>query len=268
MPNSKYADTVSALNWASKLIRVMNEAGVDFTPVLRSPKKRKNLVAYISLGCPEVDADGIAVQTFSDYDSARLILGDDFITPKEVMEARGLTYSQEQLDHLIETLPHEDVLHSLKNDGYMLLPTSPEALSVLDVRNINNQLFYSKTEGWYAKSKHVFSRQDKTPAGTWIAIRKDVVPNSMIKNWSEQQSLISNDEYIPNAAEFTWALTTYKEVRGVYLMGSIYARTASVDADGYHVCVGRFDADGLNVHYYCWDDNRNDVLGVASARKI
>lgn len=40
-----------------------------------------------------------------------------------------------------------------------------------------------------------------------------------------------------------------------------------MDADGNRVNVGNFDSNGLNVNNYL-DDNRNDNLGVASARKF
>ena len=40
-----------------------------------------------------------------------------------------------------------------------------------------------------------------------------------------------------------------------------------MDSDGNRVNVGNFDAKGLNVNNY-WDDNRNDYLGVASARNF
>ena len=39
-----------------------------------------------------------------------------------------------------------------------------------------------------------------------------------------------------------------------------------LDSDGNRVNVGNFDAKGLNVNNY-WDNNRNDNLGLASARQ-
>ena len=39
-----------------------------------------------------------------------------------------------------------------------------------------------------------------------------------------------------------------------------------VDSDGNRVNVGDFDSGGLNVNNN-WNDNRNDNLGVASARQ-
>ena len=39
-----------------------------------------------------------------------------------------------------------------------------------------------------------------------------------------------------------------------------------MDSDGNRVNVGNFDSDGLNVNNN-WDDNHNDNIGAASARK-
>ena len=39
-----------------------------------------------------------------------------------------------------------------------------------------------------------------------------------------------------------------------------------LDSDGNRVNVGNFNASGLNVNNN-WDDNRNDNLGLASARQ-
>ena len=40
----------------------------------------------------------------------------------------------------------------------------------------------------------------------------------------------------------------------------------TIDPDGNRVNVGNFDAEGLNVNNN-WDNNRNDNLGLASARQ-
>ena len=40
-----------------------------------------------------------------------------------------------------------------------------------------------------------------------------------------------------------------------------------MDSDGNRVNVGNFDSNGLNVNNY-WDDNRNDNIGVSSARNF
>lgn len=181
-----------------------------------------------------------------DYGLAQSILGADFITPEEVTKARpSIVYTVEQITALAESLPSEDVLKWCKDNGYAVMPAPPTAMSTLDVREIQSTHFYSKAGGWYADQK--FAREDKTSFG-WLLIKKTPVSNSTSKNWSEQNKLLSALEKVPNAAEMSWFITTYFEVRGIRLFEGVYVRTSSLDSGGLRVSVGRFDSDGLVVN--------------------
>ena len=182
-------------------------------------------------------------------------------------EVRGLSYSDEQLEGLEASFPSIEIIAWCRGNGYMLIPAPPAAMSLLGVRDLNRTLFYTKEGGWYAEERQTFAQNDKTQVATWLALRKGVVPNSIDKKWKEQLPLLSDVERVPNAAELAWGLTTYKEVRGVYLMNAIYARTGSLDSDGDHVDVGGFDAEGLYVDYWD-DDDRSSNVGGSSARKF
>ena len=214
---------------------------------------------------PAVAQDNMPTPT--GYALARDILGDDFITPDDVAKARNLFYSDAQLALFQETLPSRDILEWLKANDFMLVAGPPVALSLLDVRRLNDALFYSKNgKGWYAANDEQFSRND-TVGPVWLAFRKSPVPNSTRKTWDEQQALLGNDGRVPNAAEVAWGLTTYKEVRDTYLMDNIWVRTVSVDSGGRRVPVGYFFSVGLDVDGY-WVDGRHSRLGVSAARKF
>ncbi len=200
-----------------------------------------------------------------DYTLAKQILGDDFITPEEIAKARGVVYSPEQIESLANTILPEDTLRWCRDNGYAIMAAPPAAMSLIEVRSLHADHFYSKTGGWYTGDKEKFSRDDKTTPG-WLAIRKDIVPKSASKNWNEQHALLSGVEYVPNAAEMSWFVTTYFEVRGIRLLERIYVRTSSLDSGGNRVGVGDFDAKGLIVDNY-WDAFRHGYLGLASARK-
>ncbi len=198
-----------------------------------------------------------------DYTLAQTILGKDFITPEEVAKSRGITYTEDQMAKFGDTLPLQEVLVWCRDNGYMVVAGPNKPMSLLEVREMKSGYFYSKSGGWYADQK--FARNDKADT-RWIMVRKEPVPGSTNKTWNEQQALLSDVEITPNAAEFVWAVTTYRAVRDVYLFGSIYARTFLVDSGGDRVYVGSFDDKGLNV--YSWHgDNRHSNVGVSSARK-
>lgn len=201
-----------------------------------------------------------------DYELVRTILGKDFISPEDVMNSRkGITYNDEQLSQFGETVPAQEILEWCRDNNFMLVAGPNRPMSLLEIRTMKNDYFYSKEGGWYAEQKQKFSQGDKVET-KWYMIRKDIVPESTSKNWEEQQPLISDVETVPNATEFTWAITTYKAVRGIYLFGGIYARTSSLDSVGDRVDVGLFDGGGLCVGNY-WVSDRSSRLGLSVARK-
>lgn len=259
------------LGTVTKLIRLTEKEDVEWSHwqhPTNNVTARRNLAEYLQMGCPKVNDNGEVVtnQLPEGHELARLILGDDYITPEEVATAYGFSYSDEQLEHFADTLPDTQTILWLRANGYMLIAGPPTEMNLREVRELENKLFYSKTEGWYAENGQTFSREDKVVAGEWLAIRKEAVPNSFSKTWNEQQDLITEDEHVPNAPTVSYAVTAYYKVRGIYLLRGKYVRTSSVSADGVHIIVGCFDEDGLGVFNY-WDDLRHGSLGVSSARK-
>lgn len=199
-----------------------------------------------------------------DRELARSILGDDFITPEEIMKARpDVVYTADQIAALSDSIPAADVLKWCKDDGHAVVAGSPKAASLLEVRSGKSDHFYSKTEGWYADRDQKFSRADKVSL-RWLMVRKAPVPDSINKNWEEQFDLLSMVESVPNAAEMSWFITVFYDVRGVRLFEDVCVRTSSRDSFGNRVGVGDFGAKGL---YVQWDDDRHNVLGLASARR-
>jgi len=212
-----------------------------------------------------------------DYALAQSILGADFITPEEVTKARpSIIYTGGLITALAESLPSEDMLKWCKDNGYAVMPAPPTAMSLLYVREIQSAHFCSKAGGWYSDQE--FAREDKTSFG-WLAIKKTPVANSTSKSWTDQNKLLSALEQVPNAAEMSWFITTYFEVRGIRVFGGVYVRTSSLDSVGNRVnvgyfldsvgnrvSVGYFDSGGLNVNG--WNgDIRLAYIGLSAARK-
>ncbi len=207
-----------------------------------------------------------------DYTLARSIMGKDFISAEEIAASRGLSYTERQLIELGKNLPNQAMLEALRDNGMMLVAGPPTAMSMLDIRTVHTDFFCSKgpdqdDSGWYDEANEKFARSDKVEALCWIALRKEPVEDSLNKTWLDQQALVTEPMMIPNVAEATWALTTYKAVRDIYLLEDFYVRTSSVDSCGYCVRVGHFDADGLDIGY-CWDIVRRSALGVTASRKF
>lgn len=240
--------------------RALKEVNPDKDGLQRLLGKGGEFQAYVVKGIRQFTAKA------PNYDLARLILGKDFISPEEIATARNLPYTDEQLVTFGNTLPAQDILEWCCDNGMMLIAGPPKSMSLLDVRAVKTGYFHSKEGGWYADNAQKFARDDKAEP-VWIAFRKEPVPFSLNKNWSEQTKLVVVPMIVPNAAEAVWCLTMYKAVRDIYLLQNLYVRTSSLDSDGDRVFVGLFDGKGLHVINY-WGNFRYSYLGLASARKF
>ncbi|MFA5736643.1 MAG: hypothetical protein WCX70_00480 [Candidatus Paceibacterota bacterium] len=194
------------------------------------------------------------------YGLARSILGVDFITPERVAKARkNIVYTDEQISKLIKNLPSEAVLKWCKDHGYAVIPAPPTTMSILDIREVQRDLFCSKTGGWYDGQR--FACKDKTSFG-WLSVKKTPVQNSIGKMYDEQEKLLFSPEKVPNAAEMCWFITTYFKVCGIQLFKGVYVRTSSWASVGYHVCVGFSSTGEIDIRD-SWDGYDNTGLSVA-----
>ncbi len=240
--------------------RALKEVGPDKDGLQRLLEKGGEFQSHVVAGIKRFTAK------MSNYETAKTILGKDFISPEEIATARGVTYTDDQLAKFGDTLPDQESLEWCRDNGMMLVAGPPKSMSLLDVRAVKKGYFYSKEGGWYSNKSEKFAKNDKAEP-VWIALRKEPVADSLDKNWSEQSELVAEPMVVPNAAEAVWGYTTYKAVRGIYLLPNIYVRTSSLGSDGNRVLVGSFDADGLYV-VDCWDGCRYSDLGVSAARKF
>lgn len=246
--------------------RALKEVNPDKDGLQRLIERGGEFQAYVVAGISRFTS------RLPDYTEARSILGKDFISADQTATARGLTYTEDQLIALGKSLPDKATLEAIRDAGMFLLTGPPTAMSMLDIRALHADYFYSKgpdqdDEGWYDDASEKFSRNDKIEALGWLALRKEPVANSFGKDWSEQSELVVEPMVVPNVAEAVWGLTTYKAVWDIYLLPNHYVRTSSCDSDGARVYVGNFDGGDIGVNDYLYS-YRHSFLGVASARKF
>lgn len=182
-------------------------------------------------------------------DVARRILGDDFITPEEIMSARPvIKYTDAQMEGFEKTLPRPDELEYLRDKGIILLPGPGTEMSLLDIRALNEEFFYCKKGGWY--SKESFSHDDKV--GTeWLKFPKKPILDSIGKGWDEMRRQLPETEYVPNVAELAWVDTSSKAVRGTYLLSGVIIWTSSLDScNNLRVYLGHPSEKGISINSY------------------
>ncbi len=199
------------------------------------------------------------------YEFARSILGEDFITPEEISKARILIYSDALLNRLHESLPSKEIIQQCLEHGFVLVAGPPATFSLLSIREINPHLFFSMTGGWFADERHKFAYEDMV-LPRWLILRKNYIPGSTNKVWSEQKKLVPGAEYIPNVSEVAWGLTSYKIIRNCCLLGHSFVRTSSLVSKKNHIIIGDFNDMGVTIAYE-WDQGQKDTLGILSAMK-
>ncbi|WP_293004957.1 hypothetical protein [Nitrosomonas sp.] len=273
MSNIAHLDTAT-LDTVAKFFRIMRKAGADFTGPMQDLNKRKNLVAYLALECPEITAEGTTIVTIipKGAELARRILGDDFIDITEVSSAYNFSYSDEQLVNFSNTLPDFDTLIWLRTNGYMLVAGPNVDINMVDIYKINPSLYYSKFptfdygEVWQENDKEKFPRLDMVKAGKWLMLRKGDVPNSRASPWSNQSKLVTSPEYIPNIAKVIYGVTVYHKIRSHYLLSNFYVRTSSSNMYGNSVGVGFFGRHGICIDDKSLEDRGFGNCGVSSIR--
>lgn len=211
-------------------------------------------------------------ETPPEYRAARQILGNDFIFPEEIEKNReAVSYTEAQLQNLIESIPPQETLQWLKENDYVLIAGPPMPMNLMDVVLLNKELFfsyYSINAAWYTMEE--FAINEKVTPG-WIAIRKKPIPGSPTLRWNEQLTLLSKTEVIPNIAEVSYFVTTVQEVRQEYLFPLTYVRTSTMlpNIDGIHVMAGYSGKPlGMIIAWELDEYPLGKIFGLASMRKL
>ncbi len=194
---------------------------------------------------------------------AREIMGKNFFGIEEAMQHFGINPSHQQLLALSNIPFSEAMLQTCKNT-HVLMAVFP--LSILEICNkVEQKLFYHHEGVWY--NEESFAK--KRSKANWQLVCKTSVPDSISKNWQQQQALISKDNEVPTARVMFYTIIGHYLATSERLFEYIYVRTLSLTSktsSGGHVIVGDFDSC-LTV------GSRQDVfssgdLGLSSARKF
>ncbi len=192
---------------------------------------------------------------------AHEIMGKNIFGIEEAVQHFGVKPTRAQLSALAEVPFTEAELRECKNT-HILVAVLP--MSILDIRgkvSRNQRLFYD--QDWY--NKEAFAKDCGEAA--WHLVRKTPVKNSTSKTWNEQQALLAENEEMPTARVMIYTIIGHFLVTGERLFENIYVRCSDVDSGGDRVYVGDFASGGLGVSGH-WGGNRDDGIGVASARKF
>lgn len=94
---------------------------------------------------------------------------------------------------------------------------------------------------------------------------KEVLDDSLSKNWDEQQALLLSEERRREPIETAWDAILYYAATGKKILENTWDWTGQRTSGGYLVCVGDFGSDGLYVDGW-HPGNANGLIGVCPAR--
>lgn len=193
---------------------------------------------------------------------AAAIMGDNFHGLEVTEHHFSLSFNAKQ-KKILATVPFSPAVLQACAQTHVLVACA--SLSLVDVREKQCELCYSKSDPWYGKPSQQFARSKVKVS--WQLVRKSPVPGSTSKIWDEQQALLSGDDLVPSASVLAQAIFLHYLETKERLFQGIYVRTSDVDSVGDRVFLGYFDEDGLDVSY-CWDGHRNGGIGLSSSRKF
>lgn len=203
------------------------------------------------------------------YADVKRILGENFVSPDDISQARGVNYGKKILRGFAGSLPSEEELCQLRDEGFLLIAGAPVPIMTsgikqileIPVRRINiGKRTFSQEEEISGVLKGV---QDRVPV-RWLMLRKSALLTTY-KTAGEQKELIAEGEYVPNIAELMWGIGACRAVHQVKLFPHIFVRTSSV-MDNYLLHIGETNDEGVSIGSF-WIEYRSIILGIASARK-
>ncbi len=184
----------------------------------------------------------------------------------------ALPISLEELSSLLDEKCFFEPWKKVRDTHYLfLLPTYAHK----DQMSIKTWLALHKTgsnpgfikyeKAWYEGESFV----KKKPSHSWHLMYKGAIPNSFMKSWKRQKSLLGSEYYTPLACEVI-ALHFLSCVKSgeIITPQNVQGRVADIDKDGDHICMGRFGKEGKLVIDHDWDDAMLASLGIFAARKL
>jgi len=211
-----------------------------------------------------------------EFEEVKEIFGKDFLGPEAIKTTYGVELTPDELQE-IENIPFTiEELEQAKQLGMMLVLRVPRLgegkterpLTIDSARELftkgdtlgdpkkkKQKVFYDKKgESWYDNEK--FVTQD-TPKLGWGLVMKSVLPDSLSKNWDQQDEVLkkwAKDNNIDptlvkrrTPVEIAYDTLIYYGENKESLLENRYDWSGGQSSGGFFVYVGGFDSGGLYV---------------------
>lgn len=215
----------------------------------------------VSAGIKEKSTEGLNLQWLN----VREIMAKNFFGVEEAIKYLGISPTPQQLANLSEIPFAKTTLKELKN-SHILVAVFPVSIFEIQAKteaNIEQKLFAKPLDSaWYKKEPFVKEQGE----ASWQLVSKTSVADSILKNWQEQQLLLSENDKVPTAQILVYTAIGYFLATGERLFEHTYVRTSSLGSDNTRVIVGCFNSEGIGIGH-CWDEDRFQGLAITSSKR-
>lgn len=188
-------------------------------------------------------------------ESARAIMGSNFLGIDKVIQHYGADFTTEQLAAL-EQIPFTEAELQMCKDDFILVAGYPMDIFDIQAKGPEDIVPSGYSNVFFARRKMQVR---------WYLIRKNPVPKSTNKTYKRQQLLLSNNEKIPRAVELVYTIILYYLVTQQRLFEK-WVRCSDTFSNGEVVSVGNFAHDLLSIGE--GDPNkRSSLVGLACSWK-
>lgn len=244
------------LGRAATLLRLLEEEGLPYDAwqiPIDDPEKRRMLVAYWKAGMPPLTQGAVETVVASKRSAVHNVL-TCVHDARQVNELFSLGYTEEQLTAFGPPPDSLPGFLTFFDPGWDILRLRTHCKD-------KGRIFYS--QDWYDGQE--FAKKQEEPR--YRQIRMEAVAGSFNKTFDTQKALLPDTEEIPLVRQVVMGMVVHFLRTEQRMFPTYYVRCLDKVSDGVRVSVGNFDVKGLHVAV-SWDDNRNDLLGLSSARKF
>ncbi len=163
------------------------------------------------------------------FSEVRRVLGENFISPAEVVKVTRLFYTKEQFKKLRKKLPSKKILKELKENDFFLIPVPPRAFC-LKTLSFYFPYFLKNRQIW---EKDSFFKNEKIDTDSWIAVSKDF-------GQKQKEDL--------KVVEVLWLIIILKLTRSINFIDNIFISTSSKTSTRIvpkGISIGLMPIDGL-----------------------
>lgn len=193
---------------------------------------------------------------------ARTIMGLNFFGINEAVRYLPIVPTDSQISFFLTIPFSEETLRACK-DTHILVAVFP--MTILEIRGYVRNRFSEPIFYDYDRRECEMFLVDVAEMG-WHLLRKEPEPGSSMKQWKDQQTVLSAGESVSKISVVAYAMVGHFLNTGERLFGNTYVRCGDALGTRKHAVIGFSSRAGFDIAALP-DDYAFEYIGLASARK-